>query len=202
MLVMTFVIGGITAWTRLVIAFVILPDLLVDAGVEQTRFGAQMRLKGHHEVVLVKLPDRILRLRVLEIPEDPGLRRANLHAGRLEALALRDAMVAKRALLRCLRHRAEEPAAVRAGLNAKAAANTIRGIDQHRPVRRGEGRAYRAYLDARRVLAEIAKLGHEERMLDLLLRHGRLRITVDAAVRTIDRKSTRLNSSHLGTSYA
>src|ERR1035438_6211836 len=93
MLVITVVIGGMTTWTILVIAFVILPDLLVDAGVEQARLGAQVRLEGHHKVVLVKLLDRILRLRVLEIPEDPGLRRANLHTGRLEALALRNAMV-------------------------------------------------------------------------------------------------------------
>src|ERR1019366_10570375 len=188
MLVITSVIDGITTWTMLVITFVILPDLLVDAGVEQARLGAQVRLEGHHKVVLVKLLDRILRLRVLEIPEDSGLRRANLHTCRLEALALRDAMIAQRALLCRLRHRAEEPAAVRAGLNAKAAANAIIGIDQHRPVRRVEGRTHRAHLDARRVLAEIAKLGHEERMLDLLLRHGRLRITVDAAVRTIHQR--------------
>src|ERR1035441_4822595 len=185
MLVITSVIDGITTWTMLVIAFVILPDLLVDAGVEQARFGAQVRLEGHHEVVLVKLLDRILRLRVLEITEDPGLRRANLHTGRLEALALRDTVVAKCALLRRLRHRAEEPAAVWARLDAKAAADTVIRIDQHRPVRGVERRAHRAHLDARRVLAEIAELRHEERMLDLILRHGRLRITVDAAVRTI-----------------
>src|ERR1035438_8081673 len=179
MLVITFVTGGITTCTRLVISLVILPDLLVDAGVEQARFGAQVRLEGCHEVVLVELPNRIVRHRMLQIAEDPGLGWANLNTSRLETLALRDPMVAKRALLRRLRHRAEEPAAVRARLDAKAAADTVIRIDQHRPVRCVEGRAHRAHLDAGRVLAEIAELRHEERMLDLILWHGRL-----------DRKST------------
>src|ERR1035437_2541050 len=170
----------------LVISLVILPDLLIDPGVEHAWLSAQVRFEGFHEIVLVELLDRIIRLRVLQVSEYARLGRTHLNASRLEAS--RDAMVAERAFLRGLRDRAQEPAAVRAGLDAKAAANAVRRIDQHRPIRRIESRPHRAYLGAGRVLAEIAQLGHEERMLNPLLRHRRLGITMNPAVRRIHQR--------------
>src|SRR5664279_3881460 len=123
---------------RLVSPFVILPYLLINSGVEQARLGAQVRLEGRHEVVLLKLQDRIVRLRILKVSEDTGLGGANFNTRRLEAS--RNTVVAQRAFLRRLGHGAEEPAAVRAGLDAKAAADAVLRIDQDRPVRRVERR--------------------------------------------------------------
>src|SRR5271157_2704708 len=82
-------------------------------------------------------------------------------------------MIAKRAFFGRTRDRIQKPAAVRTGLNAETAPDAILRIDEHRPVRRVESRADRAGLRAGGMLAEVAKLGHEERVLNLLRRHRR-----------------------------
>src|SRR5215472_6412007 len=96
-----------------------LSDLLVDAGVEQARFRAQVRLEGLHAIVLVKLLDGIVWNRILQIAKHARLRRANFDTRGFQPTG--NPMVAQRALLGRFGNRTEKTAAVRAGLDAKAA---------------------------------------------------------------------------------
>ena len=105
-----------------------------------------------------ELVDRVLR--VLEVAEHPRLGGAGLAAGGGEPL--RDPVVAEAALVHRLGARVDEAAAVGAGLHAVAAAEAVRLVHEHDPVRALEGRAHRADLHAGRVRAVVAQLGDEE----------------------------------------
>src|SRR5581483_10261454 len=139
-----------------------------------------MWLEHLNAVVLVKLFDRVVRNRVFQVAKNAGLTWANLDTSRLEPAG--NAMVAKRAFLGGFGDRIQKPAAVRAGLNAKAATDAIIRIDQHRAIRRVKRGAHRADLNARRVFTKVAKFRNEERLLDFPDRHRRLRKAMHAAV--------------------
>src|ERR1017187_6322427 len=106
----------------LVIASVILPYLLVQTGVENAGFGAQMRLEHLNAVFFVKFLERIIGLQIFQIAKNARLRRTNLDAGRLQSA--RDAMITKRAFFSGLRDRVQEPGAIRTGLDTKGAARS------------------------------------------------------------------------------
>src|ERR1019366_9418929 len=137
-----------------------LPDLLVDVGVEHPRLGAQVRFEGEHLVLADEFLDRVVLDRVLQVAEATRMARAHLDAGRLEAA--RDAVVAERAFLRRLGLRVHETAAVGTGLDAEPAADAVGRIHQHGPVRRVERGSDRAGLGAGGMLAEIAEFRDEE----------------------------------------
>ena len=96
----------------------------------------------------------------LQVGQHARLRGTGFAAGRGEAL--RDAVIAQRAFVGRVRFRIEEAAAVRAGLDAVAAAEAVFLIHQHDAVGSHERRAHRADLHARRVGAVVAELGDEE----------------------------------------
>ena len=122
--------------------------------------AAEMGFQGEHLVLLDERLDRIVCHGVFQVAKDARFCRADLHAGRFQSP--RDAVIAQRAFLRRFGFRIQEAAAVRAGLDAKAAADAIIRIHQDRAVRRVERRAHRAHLRAGRGFAQIAQLGDEE----------------------------------------
>src|SRR5579883_523601 len=148
-----------------------LPYLLVDTGVIHPRVRAQVRFEGLYFVILVEPLYRVVGGRVFQIAENPRLGRTDFHASRVKAA--RDAMVAKRAFFGRLGYRVQEPAAIRTRLNAETAADAILRIDQHRAVRGVKRGPHRANLNTSRVLAQVAKLGHKEGVLNLFLGHRR-----------------------------
>src|SRR5208283_3250154 len=162
---------GSASTTILVISPVILPYLLVQAGIEDTGFGAQMRLEHLHPVVFIKFLERIICQQIFQIAKYARLRRTNLDAGWLQSA--RDAMITQGALFSGLGDRIQEPGAIRTGLEAKGATDAVFRVNQHRAVRRTKRRADRTGLDARRILTQVAQLGDEERVLNLILRQWR-----------------------------
>src|ERR1035438_3239187 len=154
--------------------------LLVQARVKHTGFGAQMRLEHLHPVFFVKFLERIIGMQIFQIAKNARLRRTNLDTGRLQSA--RDAMITKRAFFSGLRDRVQEPGAIRAGLDAKGAADAVFRVNQHRAVWRAKRRPDRTDLHAWRIFAQVAKLRDEERVLNLVLRQGRFRKTVHSAV--------------------
>src|ERR1035437_7861563 len=98
-----------------------LPDRPVEAVVKDFRPGGEMRLQNLDLVVPQEIVDRVFR--VLEVDELPRARGAALAAGRREAL--RDAVVAQVALVDRFRAGVDEPASVRTGLHAVAAAEAV-----------------------------------------------------------------------------
>src|SRR5262245_56507677 len=84
-----------------------------------------------------------------------------------------------------MRYRVHEAAAVRAGLNTKTTSDAILRIDKNCAVWSIESRANRTNLDARGMLAQVAKLRDKEGMQDLLLGNGRFRIPFHSPVGTI-----------------
>src|SRR5208282_1650070 len=177
---------GSASTTKLVTAPVMLPYLLVQTGVENAGFGAQMRLEHLHPVFFVKFLERIIRGQIFQIAKDARLRRTNLDAGRLQSA--RDAMITQGALFSGLGDRAQEPGAIRTGLDAKGAADAVFRVNQHRAIRRAKRRADRTGLNARRILTQVAQLRDEERVLDLILRQGRFGEPVHPAVGRIHQR--------------
>ena len=119
---------------------------------------------------------------ILQIDELPRAGRADFAARRRQAL--RDAVVAERALVGRVRARVDVAAAVRAGLHAVAAAEAARLVHEDDAVRAPEGRADRADLRARRVRAVVAHLRHEEHLHPVAGRAD-LREAVVPAVRRV-----------------
>src|SRR5208283_1163182 len=87
-----------------------LPYLLVQAGVENAGFGAQMRLEHLHPVFFVKFLERIIGVQIFQIAKNARLRRTNLHTRRLQSAG--DAMITKRAFLGRVGDRVQEPGAI------------------------------------------------------------------------------------------
>ena len=135
-------------------------------GIEDARFGPKMRFEPLHTVVAKNAWIGSFSTGFFRSPKMRASLGQTLHTGRFKPAG--DPVIAEGALLGGMGDRVEEPAAVRAGLDAKAAADAILGIDQHRAVGGLKGRADRADLGTRRVLALVAELGHEERVQDLL----------------------------------
>jgi hypothetical protein len=75
----------------------------------------------------------------------------------------------------------QKPGSIRAGLDAVATTNAIVGVYQYDAVRRLECRPDRTHLNAGRVLAVIAELGHEETSNDV----GFRTIALKAVYRTV-----------------
>ena len=126
------------------------------------------------------LLDRVAR--VLEVAERPRAGGARLAARGGEPL--RDPVVAEAALVHGGRARVDEPAPVRASLNAIAAAEAIGLVHEHDAVRALERRAHRADLHAGRMRALVAELGHEE-VLRAVAHPVLLGEAVEAAVRRV-----------------
>src|ERR1039457_3436762 len=180
---------GSDSTTILVTSPVILPYLLVQAGVEDAGFGAQMRLEHLHPVFFVKFLERIIGMQIFQIAKYARLRRTNLDTGRLQSA--RDAMITKRPILGRAGDRIQESGAIRTGLDAKGAADAVLRRNEHRAIRRAKRRADRTGLDARRILAQVAQLRDKERVLNLILRQGWFRETMHPAVgRIYDRLAT------------
>src|SRR5208282_877718 len=114
---------GSASTTMLVTASVISPYLLVQAGVKNAGFRAQMRLEHLDPVFFVKFLDRVIGMQIFQIAKNARFRRANLHTGRLQSAG--DAMITKRAFLGRVGDRVQEPGAIGAGLNAKGAADAV-----------------------------------------------------------------------------
>src|ERR1035441_4565921 len=143
--------------------------------------GGHVGLQNLHLVVAQKFVHGVLG--VLEIGQLARAGRAVFAAGGSEALG--DAVVAERALIHRFGIGMQVAAAVRAGLHAVTAAEAVVRVHQHHAIGADEGGAHGADLHAGGMFALVAELGDEE--------------ALEAGV---DRKSTRLNSSHLGISYA
>src|SRR5208282_541619 len=88
---------GSASTTILVTSPVILPYLLIQAGVENAGFGAQMRLEHLHPIFFVKFLERIIRRQIFQIAKNARFRWTNLHTRRLQSAG--DAMITKRAFL-------------------------------------------------------------------------------------------------------
>src|SRR5208283_1077005 len=116
---------GSASTTILVISPVILPYLLVQAGIEDTGFGAQMRLEHLHPVVFIKFLERIICQQIFQIAKYARLRRTNLDAGWLQSA--RDAMITQGALFSGLGDRIQEPGAIRTGLGKRRNRCSISG---------------------------------------------------------------------------
>src|ERR1035437_3185422 len=165
-----------------------LPDGPVKSVVEDLRPGRHLRLQDVDLVVLEEFVNGVVR--VLEIAQLARARRAGLTAGGREAL--RDPVVAERALVDRLGPRVDEAAAVRAGKDAVPAAEAVGLVDHDNAVRAHERGADRADLDAGRMGAVVAELRDEE-VLRALTRLVFFSEAVIAAVRRID-----LRPLHLG----
>src|ERR1039457_3457010 len=155
---------GSASTTILVTSPVILSYLLVQPGVEDAGFGAQMRLEHLHPVFFIKFLERIVGMQIFQIAKYARLRRTNLDTGRLQSA--RDAMITKRAFFSGLCDRVQEPGAIGTGLNTKGAADAVISIHQHRAIGGFERRADRTHLDAGRIFAQVAKLRDKEGMFD------------------------------------
>src|SRR5271169_3877710 len=158
-----------------------LPHRPVEAVVEDFRPRGELRLQDLDLVGPQELVDRVFR--ILEVDELPRARRAAFAAGRREAL--RDAVVAQVALVDRLRSRDDEPAPVRAGLHAVAAAKAIGLVHEDGAVGALECGAHGTHLRAGRVRALITELRHEE-ALGAVAGRVLLGKTVVAAVGRVD----------------
>src|SRR5664280_1911436 len=121
-----------------------LPHRPVEAVVIDLRPGRELRLQDLDLVIPQEIVDRVFR--VLEVDELPRARGAALAAGRREAL--RDAVVAQVALVDRFRARVDEPAPVRAGLHAVAAAEAVGFVHEDGAVGALERGAHGAHLRA------------------------------------------------------
>src|SRR3989344_7359287 len=137
--------------------------LLVQPDVKDVRRGAHLGFQNPCPVFADELADRALG--IILIPEDAAVGWAHLHARGLQPPG--DTVVTPGAFVRHPVRMVVLPHAVRAGLDAVLAADTVVVIDEHHAVRSTEGGGHRADLYARRVLTLVAELRHEERLLDL-----------------------------------
>src|SRR5512140_3351167 len=108
-----------------------LPDRPVEPVVVQLRTGRHLGLQDLDLVRLEEFVDRVRR--VLQVPELPTPGRAGLAARGRQAL--RDPVVAERALVDRLGPRVDVPAPVRTGLDAVAAADAVLLVGEDDPVR-------------------------------------------------------------------
>src|ERR1022692_5294002 len=113
--------------------------------------------------------------RIIQIAEDSGLHRADLDAGRLQPFGY--PVIAPRTFVAGLCLLVEIPSTIGTGLNTVPAADAIIFIDENDPIRRLVGGPDRTYLHARRILALIAELRHEES-----LRHLFVAVTIAEAI--------------------
>ena len=141
--------------------------LSVEIRVVDLRLGVQVRLE--HVDLVHALQPRQRAGDAVHVTEHAGLRRTDLDARRQQSF--RDAVVAEGALVGGLLLGVQVARAVRAGLDAVAAADAAGIVDQHHTVLGLEGRADGTHLHAGRVGALVAQLRNEEAPEDVLFHH-------------------------------
>lgn len=104
---------------------------------------------------------------VFQVAEESRLSGTILDAGRLPAVM--DTMITQGAFVRDACDRIQEACAVRSGLNAVSAADTVFGIDKHCAIWSFKRRADGTNLHARRMFARIAEFRDKERFVGLFL---------------------------------
>ncbi len=138
---------------------------LLEADVKDLGFGAVFFLQHPDPLSHDDLRDRVIG--VLDIADQARTEGACVHAGGLHSL--RDPVIAEVALLGCVIYRVEEPNTVGTAHDTVAAADTPRPVHQHHAVLGLVGCAHGAHLHAGRVVALVAKLGHEECLIDVFI---------------------------------
>src|SRR5664279_3122708 len=147
--------------------------VLVDADIEDIRRVAGLRFQHGNAVILNELAD--CALLVIAIAEDARADRANFNAGRLQSLG--NAVVTPRALVGDALFLVEIACAIRASLHTILTTDAIGVVDDDDPILGLIGRTGRTYLNASRMGAVVAQLGHEE-----CLFHSRLPVAIGEAI--------------------
>src|ERR1019366_7517212 len=137
--------------------------VLVDADIENIRRIAGFWSQHGNAIILNELADYALL--VIAIAEDARTDRANFNAGRLQPLG--NAVVTPRALVCDARLLVEIACAIRASLHTILTANAIGVVDDDNPILGLICRTGWTYLNASRMGAVVAQLGHEERLFHL-----------------------------------
>src|SRR5512146_29160 len=153
-----------------------LANRTVQFVVESLRAGGHLRLKHLHAMSLQEFMDWIIR--ILQVNKLTCARRAVFAAGGRQAL--RNPVVAERALVGHLLLRMNVTATIRASLHAICATQAVLLIDQHHSVGRHKRRADRTQLCAWRIGTVVAHLRNEEILARIFLRN---RESVLAAIR-------------------
>src|ERR1019366_6140753 len=137
--------------------------VLVDADIENIRRIAGFWFQHGNAIILNELADYALL--VIAIAEDARTDRANFNAGRLQPLG--NAVVTPRALVGDARLLVEIACAIRTSLHTILTANAIGVVDDDNPILGLICRTGWTYLNASRMGAVVAQLGHEERLFHL-----------------------------------
>ena len=139
--------------------------LPVKAQVKGLRFRSVFFLQYPDPLCHDDLRDRITR--VLDVPQLSRPEGTGLNAGGLKPLG--DPVIAEVALFRCVIYRVEEPDAIRTAHDTVSATDTPGPVDHDNTVRRLIGCADRADLNAGRIFALVAELGHKEGLFYIFL---------------------------------